>query len=229
MEGTKTLKREDAPVESTWDRDSVYPSWEAWQEDFEGTMAGLSELTEFSGKLNEGPQVLLDWFDTYSKHYYQVYKLWTFAEMAMDVDAGDEQAKGHKTQANSLYSQFIASTAFVNPELQEIGAELFTWVAEEPRLAEYKHFFDNLLRLKPNQRSAEVEEILGRMQSPAISVQQTFSELTSSDMTFSDAVACLSHQFVLFSMDASPPLTFVFTTRTPQAHSLRAQPGTKRV
>ena len=188
MEGTKTLKRADVAVESTWDRDSVYPSWEAWQLDFEAAMKGLSELAEFSGRLKKGSGVLLDWFETYSKYYYLVAKLLTFTDMAMSVDAEDEDAKGHNTQANSLDSKFIATTAFANPELQEIGADLFTWVAEEPRLAEYRHFVDNLLRLKPQQRSAEVEEILGMMESPAISVHQTFMELTNCDMTFTDAI-----------------------------------------
>jgi oligoendopeptidase F len=188
MEGTKTLKREDVAVESTWNRDSVYPSWEAWQLDFKAAMASLSELSEFSGQLKKGSQVLLAWFDIFSKHYYRAMKLWTFTDMAMSVDAGDEQAKGHHTQANSLVSKIIAATAFANPELQEIGAELFTWVDEEPRLAEYRHFVDNLLRLKPYQRSAEVEEILGMMESPASSVPQTFSELINSDLTFTDAI-----------------------------------------
>jgi oligoendopeptidase F len=188
MEGTKTLKREDVAIESTWNRESIYPSWEAWQQDFEATSAGLVELKEFSGKLKGGPQVLLDWFEAFSKYYYQVYKLWTFSELAVDVDAGDEQAKGHKTQAVSLYSQFIASTAFANPELQDIGPELFAWIAEEPRLADYKHYVDNLLRLKPYQRSGEVAEVLGMIESPAMSVLQTYSELTNSDMTFSDAI-----------------------------------------
>lgn len=188
MQGTQTLKREDVPVECTWNRESVYPSWEVWQKDYEATSVGLDELMEFSGKLNGGPQVLLDWFQIYNKYYCQVYKLWAFSSMATRVDSGDEQAKAHSSQAVSLYAKFYTITAFANPELQEIGAELFTWIAEEPRLVEYKHFVDNLLRLQPHQRSAEVEEILGMVESPAASVFQTYTELTNTDMTFSDAI-----------------------------------------
>jgi oligoendopeptidase F len=167
-------------------------------------MAGLAELSEFSGQLKKGPQVLVDWFDTFSKYYCQVYKLWGFAAMAMDVDAGDEGAKGHFAQANSLFAQFFASTAFANPELQEIGDELFTWVVEEPRLAEYKHFVDNLLRLKPHQRSAEVEEILGMMESPATSVSQTFSELINSDLTFTKATDSRGNSYPVRQATVTP-------------------------
>ncbi|MGW8225579.1 MAG: M3 family oligoendopeptidase [Anaerolineales bacterium] len=195
MDNKKTLKREAVATESTWDRDSVYPSWEEWQQDFEKTMAGLSDLTEFSGQLGKGPQVLLNWFETFSKYYYQVYKLFAFTNMAINVDAGDEEAKGHNSQINSLFAKFLANTAFANPELQEIGDELFNWVTEEPRLAEYQHFIDNQLRLKPHQRSAEVEEILGMMESPLTFVYQTFNELTNTDLTFADAVDSLGDTY----------------------------------
>jgi oligoendopeptidase F len=204
MKGTKTLKREDAPVESTWDRDSVYPSWDAWQRDFEAATEGLEELSKFSGQLKKGPQVLADWFDTFSKFYCQVYKLWQFTSMAMAVDSGDEDTKGHFAQANSLFAQFFTSTAFANPELQEIGEELFAWVAEEPRLAEYKHFVNNLLRLKPHQRSAEVEEILGMIESPAASVFQTYSELTNADMTFSNATDSMGRTHPVYQTTVTP-------------------------
>jgi len=188
MKGEQRLTRQDVPIESTWDRESIYPSWEAWQQDFEATTAGLSELSEFSGKLKDGPQMLIDWFQAFSKYYSLVYKLWTFTDMAVDVDAGDEQAKGHKVQASGLIAKTLAITAFADPELQEIGEELFVWIEKDPRLAKYEHLINNLMRQKPHQRSSEVEEVLGMIESPATTVLQTYSELTNTDMTFRDAI-----------------------------------------
>lgn len=188
METARLVKRNEVKVESTWDQERLYPSWDAWQVDFDRAVSGLSELSEFTGKLNQGPQRLRNWFDTFNKYYHQVYKLWKYTHMAVIVDNKDEKAKGHHNQANSLYAKFFTVTAFAIPELQEIGAELFEWVGRDPGLADYKHYVDNLIRLEAYVRSAEVEEILGMIDSPITSVYLTYSELTNSDITFIDAV-----------------------------------------
>ncbi len=33
MINTTGLKREDAPIESTWNREAVYPTWKEWEAD----------------------------------------------------------------------------------------------------------------------------------------------------------------------------------------------------
>ena len=54
------LRREDAPQESTWDFASGYQDRHGWQLDFESARSKLIELAGFTGKLSNGPAVLLD-------------------------------------------------------------------------------------------------------------------------------------------------------------------------
>ena len=61
MINTTGLKREDAPLESTWNRESVYPTWKEWEADLKIALEKLPQLSEYNGRLKEGPGVLADW------------------------------------------------------------------------------------------------------------------------------------------------------------------------
>jgi len=188
MMNETTLLRKDAPRESTWDVDAVFPSWDAWQNEFEALKADLPPLTTFAGRLGEGPDVVAAWLNAYSAYRRRVLKLQLYAYMHTVVDVDDAAAKGRLGQASGLNGQFSAATAFAKPELMALGDTLRDWAAQAPDLAVYAHYFDDLLRQKAHKRSAEVEEILGMLTDPFHNVFQTFSELTNSDLRFADAL-----------------------------------------
>ena len=188
MSKTTGLKRKDTPAEWTWNREGVYPTWKDWEGDLSSALGELSELSEFNGRLKDGPDALADWFELRGKHWRRMMILLEFAEWAQTVDSTDMAAKGYFGQAKALEGKFNAVTAFARPQLLEIGEKLLEWAEQEPRLHDYHHYFHNLLRLKAYQRSEEVEEILGMLAEPFDGVYQAATELADADLTFKDAV-----------------------------------------
>lgn len=63
MSNTTGLKRKDAPIESIWDRKAVYSTWKDWEADLKVALEELPELSEYDGRLKEGPGVLADWLE----------------------------------------------------------------------------------------------------------------------------------------------------------------------
>jgi len=188
MTTTAGLKRKDAPIESTWNREAVYPTWKDWEVDLKAALKELPELSKYNGRLKEGPDVLADWFELRGRHWRRMMMVVEFADWAQIVDSTDVAAKGYFGQAKSLQAKFKATTAFAQPQMVEIGDSFVDWAEQEPRLRPYKHYFDNLLRLKAHQRSEEVEEILSMLAEPFDAVYQAASELVDADLTFRDAV-----------------------------------------
>ncbi|MEZ4732936.1 MAG: hypothetical protein R3E79_38040 [Caldilineaceae bacterium] len=182
------LRRADAPLESTWNREAVYASWAAWDADYEQALAELPALHAFAGRLGEGPAVLLDWLQTDGLHGGRRLKLHIFAHMAVAVDTTDQAAKSHLSQATALLGKTAAATAFAEPELIQLGETLLAWANAEPQLAPYKHYFANLIRQQAHQHSAEVEEILGLLTDPFSGASATYNELTNTDFRAADAV-----------------------------------------
>jgi len=120
----------------------------------------------------------------------RVGQVMEYAIMSYYVDTGNTAGAGLLGKAQGLMAKALAATAFVDPELLSIGQDtLRHWMADEPRLAIYKHHFDDLIRQKAHLRSAEVEEVLGLLSEPFSSTSQTASELTNTDLKFKPAKA----------------------------------------
>ena len=182
------LERKDVPKEQTWNKENVYPTWEDWGADFEAAKADLEKLTEYQGTLGQGPERMLEWFEEYDSQFQRMMRLLSYAQMHLSVDSNDTEAKGYYGQVVGLYSQTLAVVAFVEPEILALGEVVFEWTDKHPPLSDYKHYFDNILRLKPHKRSQEVEELLGMLEEPFDGISGTASELTNTDLKFTDAV-----------------------------------------
>ena len=86
-------------------------------------------------------------------------------------------------KAQGLYGQVMATAAFLNPEVLAIGQKkLKKWTKDEPRLAVYEQFFNNLFRKHEHVRSGEVEEILGMLADPFSGAGEASSLLRNADM-----------------------------------------------
>ena len=54
--------RVDIPIEETSNLESIFPSVEAWEEGLKEIESLIPEVSDFQGKLSDGPQTLLDAF-----------------------------------------------------------------------------------------------------------------------------------------------------------------------
>jgi oligoendopeptidase F len=194
MEANGVLLRKDAPPESKWDVEHVFPSWEAWEAEFEAVKGEIPRVESFTGRLGEGPEVLADWLEMLSQVWRRMMRLHLYPYMHTVVNADDTQAKGNLGQAMGLVAQLQAASAFAEPEMLALGDQLLTWAEENPRLAIYAHHFDNLLRIQKHVRSPEVEAILGRLTDPFSAPFQTYSELTNSDLDLGEAEESTGHR-----------------------------------
>ena len=185
---TKKLKRADFPPESKWKPEDVYPTWKDFEADYDAALAELPKLGAYKGKLKDGPSVMADYLEETVKLIPRVIQMMSYANFAMSVDSADQVPKAYVGQAMSLAGQLGAVTAFAEPEMLEIGEKLLEWTEQEPRLAIYHHYFDDLLRQKEHMRSAEVEEVLGLLAEPFAQIQRTASELAGADIKFEPAV-----------------------------------------
>ena len=182
------LERKDVPRDQTWNKEGVYPTWDHWQAEFEEAKVDLKMLSEYQSTLGQEPEILVSWFELYSSQIQRLMRLFSYTHMHISVDTKDAEAKGYYGQAVGLYSHFIASIAFVEPEILASGEMISEWAENHPSLAAYKHYIDKILRLKPHKRSQEVEELLGMLEESFDGASRTASELTNSDLKFADAV-----------------------------------------
>ncbi|MFO7320653.1 MAG: oligoendopeptidase F [Chloroflexota bacterium] len=180
--------RTEIAPEFTWNATSVFESPEAWSAELGRLSDELQELSAFQGKLDSAAR-LADWFDRVATLAERVGHVFVYAIMSQSVDTTDQEATAMAGQASTLMSNFVAATAFAEPEILALGRDrLRQWQKEDVRLRLYEHYFDNLFRQQAHVRSAEVEEILGMARDPFATIEQTADLLTDADIVFKRAV-----------------------------------------
>jgi oligoendopeptidase F len=190
--------REEVTPEYTWNDTSLFKSVEVWKKEFDDIPVSLAKVEGYKGRLAQGPEVLLQALEAIDEIVRRAGKVIVYAVMSHAVDTNEQGAAGRYGQAQSLYSRVIASTAFLQPELLEIGEDLLgRWIEEEPRLAIYGHHFEDLFRKVDHVRSAEVEELLGMLEDPFAGTSGTARMLTNADFKFKPASSLEGDDFPL--------------------------------
>lgn len=188
MSTTKVALRSEIPVEYTWDLESIYATPAAWEATLAEVKARLPHVRSYAGKLGEGPRMVAAWMDEYQALMRDSQRLGMYAFLGSATDANDQAAAARVGQANSLGAEVQAAVAFAEPELMAIGFDtLDRWMVEEPRLAIYAHYFDDLKRMSAHIRSAEVEEVLGQVEDPFRTSNATHGILANSELQFAPA------------------------------------------
>jgi oligoendopeptidase F len=174
--------RREIPIEYTWDAYSIYPSDTAWEAAFRELDESLAGLEKFHGKLHESPALLADYLGIAETSLNTLYKLYVYASMFHEVDTADQEAAAKDSRTTGLLARVMAALAFAEPEILAIpGDTLQQWRQQEPRLAHYGHYFDQLERRRAHVRSAEVEELLGQVSEPFHTATNMHSVLADAD------------------------------------------------
>ncbi|MBW7878959.1 MAG: oligoendopeptidase F [Anaerolineae bacterium] len=169
----------------TWNDTSVFTNRAAWDHAAHDVISLLPGVQAFKGRLSEGPAVLADFMDAADHVTRLVEKVYVYAGMFGAVDTTDQEASAMVSRATGLYGQVAAATAFSRPEMLAIGRDtLDRWMSDEPRLAIYRHFVDDLFRLQKYVRSADVEEVLGMAADPFRGAGTVHEKLSEADIKY---------------------------------------------
>src|SRR5579885_478811 len=175
--------RSDVPVEMTWDLESIYPTPDDWEKDFNWVNDELPRMSAYEGKLSDSAQTLYEALDFDSRLSEVLGRLAVYASMRADEDTANQTNQAREARINMLGAKAGAATAFLTPEILAIPQErLEGFLSEDPRLELYRHTLDELLRRKPHVRSAEVEALLAEASETLYAPAQIFGMINDADL-----------------------------------------------
>jgi oligoendopeptidase F len=177
-------ERGEIEEEYKWDLGDLYADVEAWEGDFERAGDLIEDVAAYEGRTTESAATLCDLLETRERLMRTVSNVYSFASMRSDEDTRDQEAQALQTRARSLYSEAQSAASFLEPELQSVDrTTVEAMIEEEPDLEEYEHYFDDVLRMKPHTRSAEVEALIADL-SEVLGADEAYNMLTNADMEF---------------------------------------------
>jgi oligoendopeptidase F len=177
--------RSEVPQDETWDLESIYPNVAAWENAYKTIKNRLSDIEPFKGKLTQNPETLFECLTLSEEIIRGAEKVYVYSGLDSETDASDQEALARSGQGQGLMNKAIAAVSFIEPELMTLGLEqLKKWMDDLPSLAVYKHYFENLERLKAHLRSSEVEEVLAQSSDPMAYFPGSYSSLVNADLEF---------------------------------------------
>ncbi len=183
-ETQKLPRRDEVPPQYKWRTADLYPDAAAWEKDFAWVAealpaaASFHPLGEFAGKLLGA----LRWQDLVGERLERVY---TYAHLRRDEDAGDSAGQTLVERAKGLYVQFLGATSFFTPEILATSAEnLERFELEQPDLQLYRHKLEEIGRMRAHVLSAPEEAILAGTVELAMAPTTVFRLLNDADLRF---------------------------------------------
>ncbi|MCU4926517.1 oligoendopeptidase F [Halobacteria archaeon AArc-dxtr1] len=178
-------ERSEIDREYTWDLESIYATDEEWEAAYEAAQERVDELAAYEGETTADAETLLAVLDCRDTVMREVSTVAAYARMRSDEDTTDQAYQAMAARAQSLAADAQSAASFIDPELQALSREEFEAMVEtEPALETYEHYVDDVLRMKPHTRSAEVEALLADLSEVTGATGEVYNMLSNADMQF---------------------------------------------
>ncbi|MDP3486493.1 MAG: M3 family metallopeptidase, partial [Bacillota bacterium] len=202
----KRLIRSEVPAHLTWNLDDIFASFGAWEEEMAAVAAGIPSVTQYKGRLGEGPAVMVQCLEAAEALQKRLWRVMTFAALMNSGDGTDPTNQMAMGRASSVAAQVQAATSFVRSEALGLAdGTLESYLAKEPALKSFERMLNKMLVEKPHMLNPETEMALASLGEVLSSPGVIYNRSKAADMTFEP---------ILDSEGTSYPMSFALYEET---------------
>ena len=176
-------KRNEVPVELTWNLEDIYRSEKEWEADVAASLALADELAGYEGRATQDAGTLLKVMDLYEACLMKLYRLSSYASMKHDQDTADAANQALMQRAQSTEVQIAEKLAFLEPEILELPEDTLNRYMEGD-LGKYRVTLSEVVRLRAHSLSKDLEKLLASAGDMAQTPANGFGMLSNADLKF---------------------------------------------
>ena len=178
-------QRNEIEEKYTWDLTTIFPTDEAFEAELAQVSEEVKKAASLAGHLLDSADSLLTTTEIQLDLMRRIEKLYSYAHMKNDQDTRVAKYQEYQAKGMTLYSDFGQSFAFYEPEFMAITEEQYqAFLAEQPGLQLYQHYFDKLLKKKAHILTQREEELLAGAGEIFGAAGETFAILDNADIVF---------------------------------------------
>ena len=178
-------QRNEIEEKYTWDLSTIFPTDEAFEAELAQVSEEVKKAAGLAGHLLDSADSLLTTTEVQLDLMRRIEKLHSYAHMKNDQDTRVAKYQEYQAKGMTLYSDFGQSFAFYEPEFMAITEEQYqAFLAEQPGLQLYQHYFDKLLKKKAHILTQREEELLAGAGEIFGAAGETFAILDNADIVF---------------------------------------------
>jgi oligoendopeptidase F len=179
------VERSEVAEQYRWDLAALYPdeaSWVAAKQEFG---RAIPNVAAHQGKLGDSAAALLAAMTAYEQALRVGERLYAYAFQRYSEDTRVGRTMQMQQEMSQAYSDFQSAVAFMRPELIAVGRDkIDAYVKAEPKLAQYRMYFDDVLRATPHTLGPAEEKVVARMSVLGEAGSTVQSVLRSADLPF---------------------------------------------
>jgi oligoendopeptidase F len=167
----------------TWDLTELFPTVEDWNRAREEVLAEFEKIEARRGTLGDSAESLYEAYRHVSDTLRKGGRVFVYASLNADEDLREGETQERRQLAQIMFSQFTEATAWMQPELIEVGREVIeSFIKEDERLAPFAFQLDNSLRNAPHTLGQEAEQTLSYLTQTFGAPSNIYSLIANSDI-----------------------------------------------
>jgi len=176
-------KRSEVPKEATWRLEDLFPSQSAWDEEYHEVKRKIGEIARFQGRLKDADAIAACFAleDEISLHTERLY---VYARLHHDEDTTDPVYQALTDKAKKLSVEVSEALSFITPEILSLPEDELRRLADDPKLAKYRHTMEEIIRQKPHVLSKSEEALLAQVGNLSQAPGTIFGMMNNADLKF---------------------------------------------
>ena len=184
-EAKQLPKRQEVPVELTWDLTKIFADDAAFEEKFQALSEELTEVDKIKGTLAQGATEFLTAIEYVLDIYRKAEVIYVYAHLKNDEDTANTTNQALYARASSLIAQVSEAVSWFEPEMLELSdQEIWAFFEKESKLELYRHFVEQIISERAHILPAEQEALLAGASEIFGSSADTFSVMNNADLKF---------------------------------------------
>ena len=168
-----------------WNLEAMYPEESQWKNDYDKAISLSKELSKLQGQITKSVANLLDALSKKDQLWQLAEKVFVYSRMRKDEDNRVSKYIEMAGQGNILLSEISKQLAFFTPELLSAEKDLVLgYLNDSPELEIYRHYLDEVFRLKAHVLSEKEERILAATGQVLHAPIEIFTAFNNADMKF---------------------------------------------
>ncbi|MBY0945944.1 oligoendopeptidase F [Staphylococcus aureus] len=175
------LLREDVPVSETWDLVDLFKDDQQYYESIDALVQQANQFHHtYATTLNSIEQINTALAEL-ENILIALDRLSNYAELRLSVDTNNIEAQVLSAKLSTTYGKIVSQLSFVESEILELPEEILQQLEES---CPYQHYIKQLIKQKPFQLSASVEQVLATLSPTLNSPYDLYGTTKMLDITF---------------------------------------------
>ena len=153
------MKRNEVKEQYKWKVEDIFATDEEWEKSFSAAEKSLS-FTKYAGKLADR-NTLLEFLKANGEYRKKLEKLYVYAHMRHDEDAGNSKYSAYHEKAAALFSKYATELAFSEPEMAKLDEKYLEDLIKDKDFSDYDYELKRLIARKPHVISEAEERLIG--------------------------------------------------------------------